>query len=146
MATQTYKGKKHTNLADCDRERRRAWCRYFDMKRENEALLEVMAEVGKYMGKVLYANKWDKGLQRVFKPIHKAHPKFNYDVCPVCRGPMDVEPKPGYKQTRGRTFANWDKHAWCCPESDALDSSDDEAGTHSVGAELDEENEVEEKE
>ena len=62
------------------------------------------------MGKVLYANKWDKKLQKVFKPINKAHPAFDYDVCPVCRGPMDVKPKPGYKQTRGRTFANWDKH------------------------------------
>ena len=59
MATQTYKGKKHTNLADC-KERRRAWCRYFDMKREKERLEEIMAEVGKHMGKVLYVNKWDK--------------------------------------------------------------------------------------
>ena len=36
--------------------------------------------------------------------------------------------------------------AWCCPESDALDSSDDEAGTHSVGAELDEDEENEDEE
>ena len=111
------------------------------MKRENEALLEVMAEVGKHMGKVLYANKWDKKLQKLFKPIHKAHPAFDFQVCPVCTGPLDMEPPAGYKYPRrlkGMKVVNG-MHIWCCPESDALDSSDD-------GEDEDELDEVEEKE